>query len=66
MGQCGRNIDKSGGMVDRGGLHSGDFMLAQSLAYNVEPAGERCVTKYLLGRPFAVRRQRSDPLTFPG
>ena len=56
MGQCGRNIDKSDCMVDRGCLHSGDLMSAQGLAYNVEPAGERCVTKDLLGRTFTVRR----------
>jgi hypothetical protein len=38
----------------------GDLMLAQGLADNVEPAGERRVTKDLLGRPLTDPRDGSD------
>jgi hypothetical protein len=32
-------------LIDRGGLHGGDLMLAQRLAHNVEPTRERHITE---------------------
>jgi hypothetical protein len=54
VGQCCRDIDDAGCMVDGGCLHGGDLMLAQGLADNVEPTGERRVAKDLLSRTSAI------------
>jgi hypothetical protein len=54
MGQRRGDTDDTGCMVDVGRLHGGDLMLAQGLADNVEPTGERRVAKYLLGRTSAI------------
>ena len=41
MRQNGAEPDNPGTLVNRGGLHRRDLMLAQSLAHDVEPARER-------------------------
>ena len=45
MGEDGRQIDDAGRLVDGGGLHRGDFVLAERLARDFEPAGERRIAK---------------------
>jgi hypothetical protein len=33
--------DNAGGLINRGGLHGCDLMLAQSIAHNIQTAGKR-------------------------
>ena len=43
-------------LVDGGGLHGGDLMLAQGLAHDVEPACQRGIAEQPLGaRPITAR-----------
>ncbi len=54
MGQKRGELDLAAGLVDRGGLDGGDLVLAEALAHDVEPAGERGIAK----RPLALARER--------
>ena len=49
--------NEPGLIVDRGGLHGRDLVLAQCLANDVEPTGERGITERPIGLP---REWRSD------
>jgi len=37
--------DKAGGLINRGGLDRGDFLLAQSLPHDIKPTRQRRVAK---------------------
>src|SRR5438046_4247901 len=45
-------IHRSSGLVDRGRLYSGDLVLAQGLAHDLEPARQRRISERLLGLAF--------------
>src|SRR5260370_25110968 len=45
MGEHSRQSDEASLLVDGGGLHGRDLVLAQSFADEVEPARERCIAK---------------------
>ena len=45
MCQKGRELDVTGGLVDRGGLDGGDLLLAQALADNIEAAGQGSIAE---------------------
>ncbi len=49
MGQKGGQSDLAAFLVDRGGLHGGDLVLAQALADNVEPTGQRRIAGRFIG-----------------
>ena len=54
VGQQRGQLDLALGLVDRGGLDGGDLVLAEALAHDVEPAGERSIAK----RPLPLPRER--------
>src|SRR5690348_13560990 len=45
MSEHGGEIDNARRLVDRGGLHRGDLMLAQSLTHDLEPARQRRIAE---------------------
>ena len=45
MCQKGCELDLPGGLVDRRGLDGRDLLLAQALAHNIKPAGERGIAE---------------------
>ena len=47
MRQHGGQVDDARALVDRGGLHGGDLMLAQGLAHDVETARQRGIAERL-------------------
>ena len=54
MCQNRRKIDDAGVLVDRSSLHGGDLMLAQGLAHDLEPAGQRRIAERPLGTAGAI------------
>ena len=59
MGQDCAEPDHAGGLVYRGGLHRRDFMLAQRLAHDIEPARQRRIAggSFCCERPAIVARK---------
>ena len=55
-----RQIDDPGRLIDRGGLHGGYLMLAQRLAHDLKPAGQRRVTELPRTALPASRLNRPD------
>ena len=45
MGQERRETNLAAGLIDRGGLHRGNLMLAEALADDIKAAGERSVVE---------------------
>ena len=60
MGEKGREIDDPGGLVDRGGLHGCDLLLAQRLADDLKPARERRIPELPCTALPALRLDRAD------
>jgi hypothetical protein len=54
MGQKSGQPDQAGLLVDRGGLDGCDFVLAERLADNIKPTGERGIAE---GPVSAVRKR---------
>ena len=65
MRQHGRQIDDARGLIDRGGLHRRDLMLAQGLAHDVEAARQRRIAEGLLGLAAAIASGWSRSATSP-
>ena len=60
MRQDRREIDDAGGLVDRGGLHGRDLMLAEGLAYDLETTRQRGIAERALVLPRAIWPDRCD------
>ena len=64
VGQHGRELDHAGRLIDGGGLYGGDLVLAERLAHDVEPAGERRVAKAALAVPWPAGPDGTDQRLF--
>ena len=64
MGQERRELDLALGLVDRGGLDGGDLVLAEALAYDIEPAGQRGVAEGPVALPGERRADGGNEMSF--
>jgi hypothetical protein len=62
MRQHCRQIDDPGGLIDGGGLHHRDFMLAQGIAHDVEASRQRRIAEYTLSFVGIIGADRSDEM----
>ena len=60
MREHGRQIDDAGCLIDCGRLHGGDLMLAQGLAHDLKPAGQRRIAELPWTALPALRFDRAD------
>ena len=50
-----RQIDDPGRLIDCGGLHGGDFVLAKGLAHDLKPTRQRGIAKRLFSPARSIR-----------